>query len=584
MNGLDELEFLLSYEATSPPSRRAGAEFKCFPEIDPRHPERYHRMATEVHAWRDPRGHGVGGGGDGEVERASWRDRETARTAGAAPVAHAGRAGRAHSFEERKTAHEGRVATSGRRSRCIAALPRAAAQHGLSDSAEHAAFIERLRRSGIRIDRDGRFSTKGRRWPTRVCGRRSSAGSIACRRRRPLHPAPRRATLRLPRRRRHAAGRAVSAVRPGGDVWLGLSDGAEEALDPTTLTSMPPASCGPRPGRSAGSTARDVGRRGPRRAAHWRRRGRRRRCARRGGRWAPGARTAGRVTTKRAPPSGAGASVTLTSPPWSSDLADDRQAQPGAVLLGRDVGVEDPLRASAATPGPLSSTRMAAVPGCPLRATASRTSARGRPPRLPGRHSRPGSPAPAAAACGRTARAPRRGRSTCKAAPLRVGAGEVLDQRAEVDRDWLDLGELGEGREVVDQPPDRADLLVEDLVRRTEQVAVRRIVAAVLRAQLLHRELDRRQRVLDLVRQAPRDLLPGRQLLHVFEARPRLPQLGHHAVEGTAQIVELVAPGRRHPHRQITLPTREAASRSALTRRVARRATNRPMPGRSPAR
>jgi hypothetical protein len=31
----------------------------------------------------------------------------------------------------------------------------------LDESAEHAAFIERLRRSGIRVDREGRFVHEG---------------------------------------------------------------------------------------------------------------------------------------------------------------------------------------------------------------------------------------------------------------------------------------------------------------------------------------------------------------------------------------------------------------------------------------
>ena len=117
----------------------------------------------------------------------------------------------------------------------------------------------------------------------------------------------------------------------------------------------------------------------------------------------------------------------------------------------------------------------------------------------------------------------------------------------------LDLGQLGEGREVVDQAADRADLLAQDLLRGRQQARVGRVVAAVLRAQLLDRELDRRERVLDLVRQAARHLLPGRHLLQVFQARARVAELGHHAVEGAPQLVQLVLAARRDAHGQVAL-------------------------------
>jgi hypothetical protein len=77
------------------------------------------------------------------------------------------------------------------------------------------------------------------------------------------------------------------------------------------------------------------------------------------------------------------------------------------------------------------------------------------------------------------------------------------------------------------------------------------IVAAVLAGQLLHGQLNRGERVLDLVGQAPRDFLPGRHLLQVFEARTRLAKLGHHAVKGAAKLGQLVLALGRHAHLQI---------------------------------
>ncbi len=107
----------------------------------------------------------------------------------------------------------------------------------MSETAEHAAFIERLRRSGIRVDREGRFIHEGAevthgglrsalfRWLDRL----------------PLPDG--RYVLRLDQRRfayldvddTPLVARAAR-IDPGGTIWLALSDGAEEALDPGTLT------------------------------------------------------------------------------------------------------------------------------------------------------------------------------------------------------------------------------------------------------------------------------------------------------------------------------------------------------------
>ncbi|HVV16949.1 MAG TPA: hypothetical protein VHH90_07070 [Polyangia bacterium] len=105
------------------------------------------------------------------------------------------------------------------------------------NEAEQAAFIERLRRSGIRIDREGRFIHEGAevthegfkralfRWLDR------------------LPPPDGRHVLRLDERRfayldvddTPLVARAAR-VDGAGAIWLALSDGTEERLDPHTLT------------------------------------------------------------------------------------------------------------------------------------------------------------------------------------------------------------------------------------------------------------------------------------------------------------------------------------------------------------
>ncbi len=105
------------------------------------------------------------------------------------------------------------------------------------DEAEHAAYIERLRRSGIRVDREGRFIHEGAevtheglkralfRWLDR------------------LPPPDGRHILRLDERRfayldvddTPLVARAAR-LDAAGTIWLSLSDGAEEPLDPEKLT------------------------------------------------------------------------------------------------------------------------------------------------------------------------------------------------------------------------------------------------------------------------------------------------------------------------------------------------------------
>lgn len=107
----------------------------------------------------------------------------------------------------------------------------------MSESADHAAFIERLRRSGIRVDREGRFIHEGAE--VTHAGLRQALFRWLDR----LPPPDDRYVLRLDARRfayldvddTPLVARAAR-IDPAGTLWLSLSDGAEEALDPQTLT------------------------------------------------------------------------------------------------------------------------------------------------------------------------------------------------------------------------------------------------------------------------------------------------------------------------------------------------------------
>jgi uncharacterized protein len=108
----------------------------------------------------------------------------------------------------------------------------------VTEPAEHAAFIERLRRSGIRVDREGRFIHEGAE--VTHAGLRQALFRWLDRQ---PPPPDDRYLLRLDARRfayldvddTPLVARAAR-IDPAGTIWLALSDGAEEALDPQTLT------------------------------------------------------------------------------------------------------------------------------------------------------------------------------------------------------------------------------------------------------------------------------------------------------------------------------------------------------------
>jgi uncharacterized protein len=102
---------------------------------------------------------------------------------------------------------------------------------------ERAALIEKLRRSGIRIDREGRFVHEGAEVTHQ--GFRQALHRWLDR----LPPPDGRHVLRLDERRyayvdvddTPLVARAAR-IDEAGIAWLALSDGADEPLDPATLT------------------------------------------------------------------------------------------------------------------------------------------------------------------------------------------------------------------------------------------------------------------------------------------------------------------------------------------------------------
>jgi hypothetical protein len=112
----------------------------------------------------------------------------------------------------------------------------------------------------------------------------------------------------------------------------------------------------------------------------------------------------------------------------------------------------------------------------------------------------------------------------------------------------------GEGRELVDHPADVADLADDRLGATVEGVQVAGDVLAVLAAHPFGRQLDRGQRVLDLVGDAAGDVLPGGVALGGEQAGD--------VVEGQHQTLGRVA-GARKRRRRVSAPRTTSISSSA---------------------
>ena len=86
---------------------------------------------------------------------------------------------------------------------------------------------------------------------------------------------------------------------------------------------------------------------------------------------------------------------------------------------------------------------------------------------------------------------------------------------------------------------------------RVEQAAEAHVIPGILSVALLHRKLDRRQRVLDLVREPLRHLLPSSDPLKVFDASTRLLHLAQHPIENARELGELVGSRERDAYLEV---------------------------------
>ncbi len=97
------------------------------------------------------------------------------------------------------------------------------------------------------------------------------------------------------------------------------------------------------------------------------------------------------------------------------------------------------------------------------------------------------------------------------------------------------LGHSGEGRELVDHTPEVADLALDRPGQLDEGGVVLRQLGAIATVEPFGRQMDRGQRVLDLMRDPARDVRPGRTTLirqslrHVVE--------GQHPAVAVAHLV-----------------------------------------------
>src|SRR5687767_9798837 len=96
--------------------------------------------------------------------------------------------------------------------------------------------------------------------------------------------------------------------------------------------------------------------------------------------------------------------------------------------------------------------------------------------------------------------------------PLDIG-----EEVPEIGRSELCPRELRERAEFTDQAPQRRDLFLDDRPCRLELVPVFTLRAGIRLVNLLDRQLDRSQRVLDLVGEAPREVLPRPDPLQVLD-------------------------------------------------------------------
>ena len=122
-------------------------------------------------------------------------------------------------------------------------------------------------------------------------------------------------------------------------------------------------------------------------------------------------------------------------------------------------------------------------------------------------------------------------------------AGQALDQLRQVHGRGRALGQPPQRRELARHLLDAPRLAVDDL----EQLA---LVGARVRVQAPHREAQRGERVLELVRDLARDVAEGAQLRRLDLARPGRLEFARHPVEGVPQDLELRRAARLGRRRQ----------------------------------
>ena len=242
--------------------------------------------------------------------------------------------------------------------------------------------------------------------------------------------------------------------------------------------------------------------------------------------------------------------------------ARDRQAEAGAGRLGGEVGLEDarraprrpcrcpcPRRESPTQPSSTRDGQRADDPGPASRAARSRRCWRARAATSV-RSTRTGGSGPATSLC--------RCDPSFEADAIRLD--DVVHELHRIGRRAARGRRRREARELrrdltqqPDLPEDRVDAALE---HRPERLAAIRVDAP----QVFRRQLDRRQRVLDLVRDLARHLGPGLEAMRALELIALRLQLRRHAVERVDQPAQLV--GRADGDARVEVAARDAAGRA----------------------
>ena len=123
--------------------------------------------------------------------------------------------------------------------------------------------------------------------------------------------------------------------------------------------------------------------------------------------------------------------------------------------------------------------------------------------------------------------------------------------RPEIARRELGAGHSCEVAELADEPAQRADFFADDLEGHVEQAAKCRVVAGVAAVAFFDGELDGGERVFDLVREPARHFLPRADAAQEFDARAALFDFAEHGVKGAGEVGEFVAAVFGHAHREV---------------------------------